>query len=630
MAFLYSFIASSKMENWQRKSLLCIALGVLLVLPSLWAGLFADDLSHAVLLTKADVAPLIQPENSSLANLFTFVTPEPERRMQLMSKSLMPWWTTENFSMVFFRPLAELTHLIDYQLLSSPFLMHLHSLLWYIAVLFMLRRFYRSILPVPIALTALLMFVLDASHGFTLAWLANRNALMALFFSLAASLVFLKLVSSGKEQVGKQDAAGQTLKSLLWMSVLIILAFLSGEIGISVGVLLLVIALFYTRSNAKHSLAGLAVAFALFILWQGFYQYEGYGASGNSAYYADPLAEPMHYFSAFVPRFLSAISMLFNILPVHFLWPESIYVQAFGLTIFVALTAYVLYFKQSYLYAAYWVTVLSIVPVLSAEVQERNLLFANVGSSILLADVMWRLLSQVYSIAGCSLDGVKGLPKSFSFSLACRSLLVLILIGHLILSGLIMLPMTYAPKLMAQENKQISEQLAQILRLNNTQGEVAAPEDTAVFIVGLPLFSAAYITPKLILDDVLLPRTLLNISSQPDLQISLVSKGTEEGKRTKGEDDQLQVFDILVSEGKDFFSATDRLLRDVQQDPFYLGQRFSLDGASLEILALGPKGEPQQLRLYSEAKNVHFLRWQASRLKPMPLLASQHTVETLK
>ncbi|HEX7670920.1 MAG TPA: hypothetical protein VF395_15095, partial [Polyangiaceae bacterium] len=122
-------------------------------------------------------------------DLFLFTTGDPANNRELMDTGLMlPWWTDPHLRIAFFRPLSSFTHLADEWLWpSSALLMHAHSLLWFAALLATVAVLYRRLEPSPgLAGLSLVLFAMDDAHGLALAWLANRNALIATLFGCLA------------------------------------------------------------------------------------------------------------------------------------------------------------------------------------------------------------------------------------------------------------------------------------------------------------------------------------------------------------------------------------------------------------------------------------------------------------
>ncbi|MCH8006527.1 MAG: hypothetical protein IH888_09895 [Planctomycetes bacterium] len=171
------------MLNYRYLPVVLAILASLLTVPSLWAGLSNDDLMHRQLLL--DSATTL---TTALRELFTFI--EPDTTVQFMDQGVLPWWTLDEARISFFRPVTALTHWLDYQLWPDSFvLMHAQSVVWYGGVGALVALFYRRFFgPVWVAGLAALLFVVDDSHVTPVTWLANRNALLAVFFGLLALL----------------------------------------------------------------------------------------------------------------------------------------------------------------------------------------------------------------------------------------------------------------------------------------------------------------------------------------------------------------------------------------------------------------------------------------------------------
>lgn len=578
MPFFYShfqrFIASTHAFYW------LVLLGLVLVLPSLFSGFLADDFSHAVLINHPGL--LRQPDNLSFFHLFTFITGDVDRRMQLQGLSAIPWWTNANFSLVFWRPLAELTHYVDYALLKFSFLMHLHSLLWYAVLLVLIAKVYQTFCSSRlVAILAFLLFVVDATHGFTVAWLANRNALMAAVFSLVALLSHHKFRESAQFIY-----LGLSL-------VAIACSFLSAEAGISVGILLLAYAVFLDKNRGIKSLAWLLPALLVFLLWAFFYIKYHYGAFGNKAYYVDLLSSPIYYLDHFVVRFPVALAMQFNVIPLHFIGIQQV---AVGVVIFVLLLGLALFTRDRRFYFFLSISFLAVIPIASAEIQERNMLFVGIAACPVLAKailLIWRTLR-------ASTHKIKRLVLSV--------FLILLLSGHILLSALIMLPMSYAPKLVATPA---------IL------GARSLPEDiTGQFIVslGMPLFDAGFLTAIRWAEQKTFPSRFWNVSTK-----------LENSSITRIDDNHW-----LVKRDLGLLGGVDFLLRDQHLNPIQVGERHDLGGMFVEVKAVNSHHVPTQLLLTRyevamddmkgdgvDSVDSHIYYWEKQRLIPLTLAVGE-------
>src|SRR5512146_2780582 len=146
-----------------------ILLGLLLLSPSLTSGLAADDWFHRLVLTGNDVLGGIHHRSM---DLFVFSNGDPAVGHAQQESGLLGWWADPTAALAYFRPLASLTHLLDYRLFpDSPFWMHAHSLLWFGLGLVALWRVYRRFFDPPwIGALALLLYAVDDAHGFVVSW----------------------------------------------------------------------------------------------------------------------------------------------------------------------------------------------------------------------------------------------------------------------------------------------------------------------------------------------------------------------------------------------------------------------------------------------------------------------------
>lgn len=139
-----------------------MALGLLLMVPSLFIGWFADDwmLRHALRVDGGGVRAALRLYQ------FTHTFPRPGY-----------WLASPGYRMDLLRPLAGLLFWVDDAL--GPLFGHLHSIAWWALLLVVVMRLYRRLLPAPVAALALLVFAVDDVHWGPVTWLANRHALVA-------------------------------------------------------------------------------------------------------------------------------------------------------------------------------------------------------------------------------------------------------------------------------------------------------------------------------------------------------------------------------------------------------------------------------------------------------------------
>jgi hypothetical protein len=252
-------------------------IAVLLCAPSLRIGLQADDYYLNLALTDP---PVVAEWVRTPASLFSFFDREAAVR-QALEKGVVPWWTNPGLRLAFFRPLAGVTHWLDFRLWPGhPWLMHLQSLLWFGATIAVAALLYRRLMgPGWVAGLAALAFALDDAHASPAAWLANRNAVLGTLFGL----VTLALHDRWRRE-GWRPGRFLAPASLL-------LALLGGEIALATGGYLLAYALFLDRGAWRDRLLSLLPCGTAGVVWALAYRSLGYGARG-SAVYIDPAADP--------------------------------------------------------------------------------------------------------------------------------------------------------------------------------------------------------------------------------------------------------------------------------------------------------------------------------------------------
>jgi hypothetical protein len=159
-----------------------LALGLLLSLPSLWLGWFADDwiLLHDLQSGGGTAAAGARLYRFSLGWVPKAGDPQ----------VWMPWFMSPRYRTDFLRPLGGVLFWLDARL--GPFAGHLQSLLWWALLLVIAAALFRRLLPARTAGLALLIFAVDESHWQPVAWLANRHALIATTLVMCGILSHLR------------------------------------------------------------------------------------------------------------------------------------------------------------------------------------------------------------------------------------------------------------------------------------------------------------------------------------------------------------------------------------------------------------------------------------------------------
>ncbi|MCG8311574.1 MAG: hypothetical protein MI976_00015 [Pseudomonadales bacterium] len=273
-----------------------VLVSILLLFSTLNSGLMRDDYLHRALLMGEEVLPGLEFEAfgpvDAAMHLFSFSSKNLDMLPLAKEYGNVPWWTDDELHVNFWRPLAALTHWFDYQLWPDmPWLMHLHSLLWYLALGLLLGKWLQSLRVQGLALwVAMSLYMLDASHIHAIGWLANRNILIATCFGLL-SLIQLRRwsrfqsVLDGKITEQSNDGSPTALMlSLLFFA----LALLSAEAGVSLFGIVTAYLLVLDKHGWQKKLAAFFTFALLVIGWRLIYSSLGYGAH-HSGFYLDPI-----------------------------------------------------------------------------------------------------------------------------------------------------------------------------------------------------------------------------------------------------------------------------------------------------------------------------------------------------
>lgn len=228
--------------------------------------------------------------------LFAFLQPgEGNTLEQARSAGLIPWWTDSQLEVEFWRPIAAITHWLDYRWWpDSPLLMHWHSAAWYAlllcALLYLLRQLGLSSVVSGVAVT---LYALDASHLVAIGWLANRNIILASCFA------FLSLAFYHRSTLQHHT------KSLFGAVLFLAASLLSAEGGLAVTGFMMSHALFLDERSVPRRVLWLGVMGAVVVSWRFLYGKLGFAVHHSGAYF-DPVADP----TAFIENALIQIPIL--------------------------------------------------------------------------------------------------------------------------------------------------------------------------------------------------------------------------------------------------------------------------------------------------------------------------------
>jgi hypothetical protein len=361
---------------------------LVLTLPSLICGVTGDDyFIRAVALQDTDIRCV--PRSSLDAFAFVFSREDPAFIKQGIRAGIYPWWTHPQLQVAFFRPLSSVTHWFDFKLFpKSVWLMHVHSLIWYVLLVFVACLFYKQFLsPFWVAGLAALLYAIDHSHAFGVASLCNRNALMATVFG------FLTLMAH--DWWRRADIKF----CIIVAPACFFLGLLSAEAALAAGGYLFAYALFFDKGKPFTRYAALLPYVITAIVWRIIYIARGYGVA-HSGVYIEPGKDIMR-FAAELGHRLPVLLQGQLVLPPSDIWavlprvPAQIYtVCALAFIVFVAWVIWPILRRDGTIRFLAAGMIFATIPFCSTIPSNRFLFFTGLGCMGLIARFLATALEQ--------------------------------------------------------------------------------------------------------------------------------------------------------------------------------------------------------------------------------------------
>ncbi|REH40317.1 hypothetical protein DFR26_0517 [Paraperlucidibaca baekdonensis] len=555
-----------------------IVVALILCLPMLGSGLFLDDYVQRIAMYSAP--------DSNLFDFFSRGSPLTEARM---TSGILPWWHWDDAKVQFFRPIGELLIRLDYALWPDNFaLMHLHSIAWYGALIGVVAMLYRQLLPLRwVAVLATLLFAVDYGHAAGVAWLCNRNVLVAMILSLLC----LHCHRRGTR----------------WMLViaagLFAVSLAASEAALAISGYLLAHELLLTQHSPAKRILRLLPYALIGLGWISFWFSQGYGVSGPG-FYIDIAHQPLLFMEKLLYRapayLISQLALppveVFGALELPTL-PDALRWLAMGLIAgLLALLVWLLrpLLKQSPMARFFALgMVIAALPIAASSPVSRSLWYVSFGALGLVA----MYIAQAY---GSSRDSAP-LKRTQVFA---KCLLVI----HLLLSPLLFLLMP---------------QFAQALDAAMDSETVALPahgEASHVLVLSSPSYIGSVTFP-------LLKNQALSLGAQPSRQRPTLV-------RVRGLVDATQPFTLerLAADRLRVHSAHGFAGVASQPYAFAAGHRVSLDDVQISIERVNAHGQPVQIAYDFHAGSLatyRVLRWQDDALVPatLPAIGRSVTIE---
>lgn len=333
------------------------------------------------------------PANSlfdRLSNAFNFFSGSQGSLKELQDYGALPWWTDQNSQMVMFRPVAALTHWIDFQLFDKNiYLIQFHSMAWFLFLAWSIFRFYKVFLKGQYGLVFLasLLYLLDYGQLYNFPWLAARNSYMVVAFACWCLYFHHKFAESGQTS------------ALIGSLVCLLLALLTAEAGVATSAYLFAYAVTLDKRSWKKGLMAIVPAAFVVISWRLGYSALGFGSKGVGLY-VDPLYSPIEFIESLFLNYgylaFSQVSGL--IIALKWITPENrIYVQLASLLFsFLCLFLVIKPFKKFPAVRFFLIgSLISIIPFCAhSSISVRGLFFCALGFFPIMAILIGMLWSR--------------------------------------------------------------------------------------------------------------------------------------------------------------------------------------------------------------------------------------------
>lgn len=352
-----------------------------LIATTIFADMMADDYYIASRLQADSILPTIN--DASLFNAFTVSDGQADTNNYLVQHGLMPWWTSPEFRFQMLRPLAEISHWIDFRLWPRSIeAMHLHHILWVFLFLFVAYKFLLRFSDKPeIGMLAFVFYSISANHSQTFAWLASRNTLMAASFGIAALLFHVKSRETG--------SIGFRVTALLSFAV----ALLASEFGLTASVWLFAWTLFLDEGHLGKKFVRLVPYGLVMMVWLSVYLHWNHGVVA-SEYYVNPAHNPVKYLWSLLEKTPTALFNAIFHLPAAGLFGSSLLWRPgwFASIILVVLLLVLIRKRLSDPLYKFYITgsLLSMIPIAAGSSGARTLAFVSLGVAPIIASILWQ------------------------------------------------------------------------------------------------------------------------------------------------------------------------------------------------------------------------------------------------
>ncbi|MCX4247033.1 hypothetical protein [Paraliomyxa miuraensis] len=358
-------------------ALVVLVVGIALRVPAVWAGFGMDDFAQLAMLDDSYPVP------RHPWDLFSFSKGDPAEVEILMSKGSLAWWSHPELKLCALRPLSSLLMWLDVQVFGHDAVgHHVHTLVWWSAMLVAAALLLRRLLPARWAALALLLYALDECHTYPIGWLANRNAIVSATFGFLALWAHVRHREDGWPR-GRWLAA-----------VLMVLALCGGEYALCIVPYFVVYELVAGPGTRAERARALLPLCSLLLGYVALHRAMGFGSFASSVY-VDPAREPMAWLGVAAMRIPTLVADMALAIPTGRMTtiPGLIERQMQAGVVALMLGAVLLPGLRRRLDATgskrvLWLSiaaVLAILPVASSFVSARLLLIPTLGGHVVVA-----------------------------------------------------------------------------------------------------------------------------------------------------------------------------------------------------------------------------------------------------
>lgn len=542
----------------------------LLTATGLGVGFVADDAYH-LLVMRGDRVPAIN------GNLYSFMPGDAAIAQPFIETGPFPWWMYPEAKARFFRPLTNALHHFDYNVFGMrAFWWHFHGLLWYLAMVLAWILIARRSLSPPIAAFAALLFAIDYTHWMPAVWIANRNALIACVPAIFGVYAHIRWRESGWKPGLPLSIVGY------------IIGMFGGEAWLGMSAYAAAYELFGRRESFVSRILHLLPAAICAVSYAIAYMFLGYGVQGSGAYVQPLSAE---YVKEMPGRILGLIGAHLFGAPID-AWAFFPATRLF----FAALGVAALIFLSILLHRAWptlderdrsglrWLIpggILSMLPIIAAFPMSRLLLGPSIAGSAVIAVV----LTQWW------MTRVKGRIRPIG--IVCGYIafihIVVAIVAWPLQSGIVTFIGREAERVYTNapiDDARVAEQNLYLIAAND-------PLYTPIIrrLAGSPV-----------------PRSWHCLSG---------SSSDHVFTRTAADTFELESKEYALVQG--VFAD---ILRDIDANPFAVGDTIKLLDAKIEVLAV-MEGRPTKIRVRCnkplDDPSIVFLQWKDYRIQPFAL-----------